>query len=371
MENMETVSKFELRPLRIAVIALEFISSRHRTGGVSHYNHRLCTKLADMGYDVTAITLNGYPEELNYKVSPLFEDTEVKNRFARYYLAPFKGRDVDFGAYDLVISSGDDWAMRRSGKTWVRIMHGSAYREVQHNKKWLRKLNLSVLYLLELLSWRQSTVTLFNSQDTQTLYRSRPQDKVLHLPVDHQLFYPGDKAADPTILFVGALDSRKRGRLLRDLFVSVIKPKIPNAQLWMVCYPDEPHDGVTYYQSLSNEQLAELFRQAHIYCMPSTYEGFGLPYLEALASGTLVVSTPNPGAVEILNGGEYGILASDDQLASALIEGLSNREGYQEMLDKGLEWAKSHSWEQVAVEYLSYCPDWKGASTLETAGAMS
>ncbi|MFF2094267.1 glycosyltransferase family 4 protein [Paenibacillus sp. NPDC058174] len=369
MENMETVPEFKLNRLRVAVIALEFISPRHRTGGVSHYNHRLCMKLAEMGCDVTAITMNAYSGELGYKLLPLFEDKEVTNRFVRYYMAPIKGRTIDFADYDLVISSGDDWAMRRSEKTWIRIMHGSAYREVQHNKKWLRKLNLSLLYVLELLSLRQSTVTLFNSKDTQTLYRSRLQDKVLHLPVDHQLFHPGEKAEDPAILFVGALDSRKRGRLLRDLFISEIKPKIPNAKLWMVCYPDEPHEGVTYYQSLSTEQLAELYRKAHIYCMPSTYEGFGLPYLEALASGTLVVSTPNPGAVEILGEGQYGVLASDEGLASALIDGLLSGDSFKDKVADGLEWARSHSWEAVASEYLSYCPQWKGAGAMETAGA--
>lgn len=279
MENMENGQ--QAKQLRIAVIAFELITANQRTGGVSHYNHRLCTNLSRMGHEVTAITMNTSIEGNNYHIYSLFKNKNLNNRFIRFYWAPIMGRKIDFSGYDLIISSGDDWAMLRRDKTWVRIMHGSAFREVQHNQRLLRKMNLSLLYLFELISFKQSSVTLFNSRDTEKLYKSRQQDKVVYLPVDNQIFHPGEKEKAPTILFVGALDNRKRGRLLRDIFVSSIKKRVPNAKLWMVCNPDEPIDGVTYFKHLSSAELADLYRQAHVYCMPSTYEGFGLPYLEA------------------------------------------------------------------------------------------
>ncbi|MFX3632356.1 MAG: glycosyltransferase family 4 protein [Candidatus Pristimantibacillus sp.] len=352
MENLETVQ--QIGPLRIAVIAFELITPNQRTGGVSHFNHRLCTKLSDAGHDVTAVTMNTSLDGINYRVISLFKDKNLNNRFNRFYWAPLRARKIDFSSYDLVISSGDDWAMIRRGKTWVRIMHGSAFREVQHNKKLLRKMNLSLQYLFELISFGKSSVTLFNSKDTGKFYFSRKQDKVVYLPVDNQLFHPGEKESDPTILFVGALDNRKRGRWLRELYVSSIKKRVPNAKLWMVCNPDEPMEGVTYFQHVSNEELASLYRKAHVYCMPSTYEGFGLPYLEALASGTLVVSTPNPGANEVLNDGQFGILVKDEQLADTLSDVLLRVDEHDDLINKGLGWASSHSWENVTAKYLSY-----------------
>lgn len=342
------------KKLKIAVIAFEMILPNQRTGGVSHFNYRLCTKLSEMGHEVTAITMNSSLDDVNFNMLSLIKDGNINKRFSRYYLAPLSGREIDFNSYDIVISNGDDWAMRRPEIPWIRIMHGSALRELQHNRRLLRKLNLSILYLLEKFSSKRSTVTLFNSRDTQVLYARRKQDEVVHLPVDTNLFYPSEKEADPTILFVGALDSRKRGRMVRDLYLSIIKKQIPNCKLWMVCNPDESFDGVTYFTQLSNEELADLYRRAHVFCMPSTYEGFGLPYLEALASGTLVVTTPNPGANEILDNGSYGLIVEDGVLASSITNALRDLEKYEFMIRKGLNFAESQSWESVIKKYLSY-----------------
>ncbi|WP_454193890.1 glycosyltransferase family 4 protein [Paenibacillus sp. Marseille-Q7038] len=354
MEAQQKGSIENMKKLRIAVVAFELIVPNQRTGGVSHFNHRLCTKLSDMGHEVTAITMNSSLEGTNYTIKSLSQSVDFNNRFHRYYLAPLNGRKVKFNEYDLVISNGDDWAMRKSGTTWVRIMHGSAIRELQHNRRLLRKLNLSVLYLLERYSSMRSTVTLFNSKDTQTLYKKRKQDEVVYLPVDKSLFYPAKKEEEPTILFVGALDTRKRGRMVRDLYLSKIKKQIPNCKLWMVCNPDEKIDGVTYFNKLSNQELAELYSRAHVFCMPSTYEGFGLPYLESLASGTLVITTPNPGANEILANGEYGIIVDDNALASSIIDAIQNLGEYESMVQKGLDFANNQSWESVTRKYLSY-----------------
>ncbi len=52
------------------------------------------------------------------------------------------------------------------------------------------------------------------------------------------------------------------------------------------------------------EKLCELYQRAWILCLPSTYEGFGVPYIEAMASGTVAVASPNPGAKEILDNGK-------------------------------------------------------------------
>ena len=70
---------------------------------------------------------------------------------------------------------------------------------------------------------------------------------------------------------------------------------------------------MTYRIGVDDAELASLYRRAWAYVTPSTYEGFGLPYLEAMACGTPVVATPNPGSVEILDHGKYGVLAADEE----------------------------------------------------------
>lgn len=354
METQQIRKIQDIGKLRIAVIAFELITPNQRTGGVSHFNHRLCTKLSELGHDVTAITMKSALENVNYKIQSLSKSGAIKNRFQRYYLSPLWGLRLNFNAYDLVISNGDDWAMRRQGTSWVRIMHGSSMREMMNNKRWIRRVNLSILYQLEKYSANRSTVTLYNSKDTQKFYSNRAQDKVIHLPVDRSLFFPGEKEKEPTILFVGAMDSRKRGRLVLDLYVSEIKKKVPNCKLWMVCDEAQPYDGVTYFRNLEIEELAELYKRAHIFCMPSTYEGFGLPYLEALASGTLVVTTSNPGADEILDHGKYGLIVEDQELGQTLSNALLNIVQYEPLIQDGLTFAEQCSWETITAEYLSY-----------------
>lgn len=342
-------------PLRIAVVAFELPRLGQKTGGVSHFNHRLCSALAEMGHDVTAFTSQQPIPGTDYRVEVIEEaGAERKGRFYRYYVAPLRSRKIDFSPYDLVLSSGDDWAMRRSGAKWVRIMHGSALREAQHNRRMVRKVNLSFLYLLEVLSSLRSTATLYNSADTGKLYPSRPADKVVHLPVDRRTFYPGPKAEQPTLLFVGGLDSRKRGRWVLKLFTDWIKPRLPDARLWMVSEQGPDVEGVSYFQNLDLDELAGLYRQAHVFTMPSTYEGFGIPYLEAMASGTLVVTTPNPGANEILDYGKFGIVVQDDQLADALTDALTRPEFYKEKAEQALDWADDHSWPAIIRQYLAY-----------------
>lgn len=60
--------------------------------------------------------------------------------------------------------------------------------------------------------------------------------------------------------------------------------------------------------------------------MPSSYEGFGVPYIEAMACGTPVVATVNDGANEVLSGGAFGKLCQDMDLGNVLLDMLKSSE---------------------------------------------
>jgi glycosyltransferase involved in cell wall biosynthesis len=85
--------------------------------------------------------------------------------------------------------------------------------------------------------------------------------------------------------------------------------------------------------------------------MPSLYEGFGVPYVEAMASGTAVVASPNPGAKEVLAGGEYGILAKDATLGTHINRLLQDQELRERYEQQGLLRAQDFSWESVVQRY--------------------
>lgn len=65
-------------------------------------------------------------------------------------------------------------------------------------------------------------------------------------------------------------------------------------------------DCVTTHSGLESEQIAELLRSAEIMCVPSLYEGFSLPTVEALASGTAVVASRAGAIPEVVGDAEGG-----------------------------------------------------------------
>jgi glycosyltransferase involved in cell wall biosynthesis len=172
--------------------------------------------------------------------------------------------------------------------------------------------------------------------------------------VDLDLFHPtddGGKEPHPTIMFVGTYHRRKRGKFLMDMFDEQIRPAFPDAQLWMVCRDAPEAPGVEVLGLLDDRELADRYRRAWVFCLPSTYEGFGVPYIEALASGTPVVATPNVGACEILENGRFGIVTSDAGLADALEAMLGDESARNELQAVGVERARNFAWPRVVGAY--------------------
>jgi glycosyltransferase involved in cell wall biosynthesis len=115
--------------------------------------------------------------------------------------------------------------------------------------------------------------------------------------------------------------------------------------------PPEARLGVQVLGDLSDEDLAERYRQAWIFCLPSSYEGFGIPYAEALTSGLPVIASPNVGARYVTAEGVYGLLASDADLPEAIIALLHDRSRRDELRRLGLERAAEFSLSRVAESY--------------------
>jgi glycosyltransferase involved in cell wall biosynthesis len=108
---------------------------------------------------------------------------------------------------------------------------------------------------------------------------------------------------------------------------------------------------VEYRVGVSDLELASLYQRAWIYASPSTYEGFGLPYLEAMACGTPVVATPNSGSDEVLGRGGSGVLASDADFAQALSSLLADNQARDRLAARGLERARDYSLSAMLTRY--------------------
>lgn len=82
-------------------------------------------------------------------------------------------------------------------------------------------------------------------------------------------------------------------------------------------------DTVRFLGPVDLETLKSAYRMADLFVMPSTGEGFGIVFLEAMASGTPALGLDATGARDPLGDGELGSAVRPEDLASAIVEALA------------------------------------------------
>ncbi|MCX6403730.1 MAG: glycosyltransferase, partial [Actinobacteria bacterium] len=104
-------------------------------------------------------------------------------------------------------------------------------------------------------------------------------------------------------------------------------------------------------EDASDSGLADIYRQAEVYVMPSLYEGFGLPALEAMAVNCPVLLSSTSSLPEV--GGDaahYFSAGSRSSLSEAIREIVSSPDLKLSMKGAGSIQAKKFSWEKCAQE---------------------
>jgi glycosyltransferase involved in cell wall biosynthesis len=162
------------------------------------------------------------------------------------------------------------------------------------------------------------------------------------------------------VLFVGTLEPRKNVTLLLEAF-ALLKPKL-DAQLIIVGgrgWLDEPifatharlglGDAARFVGTLGEEDLAVLYSHAGVFVLPTLYEGFGLPVVEAMACGAPVICS-DAGPLPEVAGDAAVLLKPEDPAAwaSAMLDVLTNASLAAEMRTRGFARAQSFSWERTA-----------------------
>lgn len=314
--------------------------------GVGYMVHYFANALVLRGHSVTVFSSCSASEDSLYNV----EQVPCGNNLRTFRFA-WALRHYDFTRFDVLNAHGDDWFLwGRQRPLHIHTFHGSCFAEMLNATTLPIRARMAALALCEFGAAFLADKRVAVSANTR---RYIPRiGTIIPNGVDLATFLPGEAKSDqPSILFVGTLHGRKRGSMLIDLFQRVIRPALPNAQLWAVCETPVHVDGVHWCGRVPLEHLVSLYQRAWVFCLPSSYEGFGVPYIEAMACGTPVVATPNPGATEVTQNGGCGLLAPVDRLGAALLELLTNATQRSRLSEAGLRRAQDYSWDAICEQY--------------------
>ncbi len=167
----------------------------------------------------------------------------------------------------------------------------------------------------------------------------------------------------PYILAVSSLDPRKNFKSLVAAFNSLqtqgVRLLIAGSQNKVFADPTlkqliEQNPATTFSGYVSDQELADLYRNALFFVYPSLYEGFGLPPLEAMACGCPVIASNSTSLPEICGPASHYIDPNDVHNIAEGMRLLLNDAAYRSTLSaKGTEWIKNYSWKRSAEQLTS------------------
>jgi glycosyltransferase involved in cell wall biosynthesis len=168
-----------------------------------------------------------------------------------------------------------------------------------------------------------------------------------------------EKTPWPSLIYLGSRKSRKRGDLALDLWkrLRAGSPDLrltyvgPAAEVEELASREEYRD-VDFRSRLSQDELIALYRSSWIYLCLSSYEGFGVGIIEAMAYSCLVITAPHPGSEYLVKDGETGLMAPAEKAEALIARMLTDEKSRREIVRNAREFSRRFSPAVVASTYL-------------------
>ena len=238
------------------------------------------------------------------------------------------------------------------------------------------RVNLAQKEALHTLSCANALITDSNfTRQEIAQYFNWPIERIHAVPLAcSEDFHPRDESACLSVLskynlkyqgyslYVGTIEPRKNLERLLEAYARLplkLRMEYPlilsgykgwNNQAILDKLTQAEHQGwARYLGFLPAHESPLLFSAAHLFCFPSHYEGFGLPVLEAMASGLPVLCSNSSSLPEVIGDAGFVCDAEDDDALFGLVQqGIEDHKARETMRLKALERAKLFSWSDCA-----------------------
>ncbi|MCQ8105490.1 glycosyltransferase [Methylomonas sp. SURF-2] len=203
-----------------------------------------------------------------------------------------------------------------------------------------------------------------------------PQPEIIPMGIDYQCFSSGQSVKKPTdkfvLLFVGRLVEKKGVSDLLNAFSLLPEALRDQTELWIVGDGAERKtletltnslkltEKTIFFGRLPNQHLPDYYAAADLFIAPSVTdasgdtEGQGVMLLEAMSSGTAVISTMTGGIAEIITHGKNGLLVKPKQpeaLKNAMEELLNNDRFRKALAESAKTTAQAYDWKQIGAKF--------------------
>lgn len=400
------------QPLRIALLG--YRSAPH-SGGQGIYLKYLSRSLAKLGHQVTVISGPPYPElddsvslvklpsldlyqhglrsvtprqllnrlnciEWFSKLTGGFAEPWLfGERFSRWYVHHEGGFDIIHDNQTLA----DGILKVQEGRTpLVTTIHHPITRDyavaLAAEPKWYMRLLIhrwhGFLRMQKRVAKRLNavvTVSQASAIDIAADFAVKPETiSVMPLGVDIDVFRPlsGVEREPYRLMTTASADAPLKGLPVLLKAMARLRPQFPELMLTLIGKPKADgetrrlinrlglDDAIDYRHGISTEEMVACYAKATVAVVPSLYEGFGLPAIEAMACGVPLVSTNGGALPEVVGEAGKVVTAGDEQaLASAIAGLLLSSEERERLAEAGRHRAiHEYCWDRCAERMVAY-----------------
>lgn len=158
------------------------------------------------------------------------------------------------------------------------------------------------------------------------------------------------KKTDVTIKAISLLEKK-----YPDIRLSIVGEGPERDNLELLCKELKLQDKVTFKGQLSNIEAQNEMMESQFFVMPSTGEGFGIVYLEAMSAGCITIGTKGEGIADVIQSGANGFLVEKDspqEVYKVIDWCIDNAAEANLISERGIQTARKYSWESNCESYL-------------------